>query len=185
MKKVIYIIALVSALGFSNLSHANERDDTSLWLARICAHEATWEGIETNDCAALYEVLSTRAEVRGTSFRRELMIYSRRFYHGVSTRPWARYLTRAHVEAGTPRGWPETWPSFRSHADRWRRLLERTDRIVSGQEEPVCDLAPWHWGARTGVDRARAEAAIRRGHWVRCHCGNTLNAFFTLATDRD
>jgi hypothetical protein len=94
-------------------------------------------------------------------------------------------LTRSHVEAGEPREWPESWPSFRTHADRWRRLLERTDRIVSGQEGPACDLAPWHWGARTGVDRTRAEAAIRRGHWVRVHCGETRNAFFTLTPDRD
>lgn len=173
---------LVAALSLAPGTARADVERDTLWLARICVHEAGWSVLDgADDCAALFATLRARADrLRRPSLERALAGYSARFYAGTTPRSWARYLTAAHARRGTPRGWPGDWPGFGAYRERWAAVLEAARAIVRGEVGSPCSEPPHHWAARIASMLERAEERIAAGDWIAVDCGETRNAFYAV-----
>jgi hypothetical protein len=148
-------------------SQASAQDE-ALMLARTCVSERGWR-VDTNDCAAIYEVALNRATSRGIPLARAMRELSPRL-HGAG--PMARLWLRG-LEANGRRPW--AWPaaSWARHRPMWLATYDEALELVAGAREPVCERPPVSWGAPWIVD-ARER---RGGRWEAVACGETLNSY--------
>lgn len=163
------------------------RVDAQLALARVCASEIGLSG-SPEECAAIHDVLSRRAERWNSSLTWAARAYSNRVFDAErsDTRAWVAHL---RPDGGRPDGWPTRvtlrrrgearvvrhapWGAYR---DRWLALYEAAGRIVRGEIESPCAGRVDHWGMRSGVDWERAQ----RAGWEEVDCGDTRNAFWRV-----
>lgn len=151
-------------------------------LALVCTHESTFDN--TNDCAAIWQVLTWRAENAWEDSPTSFGVAARRYSKSVfnpregKDRMW---VTELSTDLSKPSSWPyrglpwstrynENVPSFR---ERWFARLMQAQRIVNGDYQQ-CSEQPIHWGAPYGEDLARAQ----RAGWRRVDCGDTANAYW-------
>jgi hypothetical protein len=147
-------------------------------LARICVSEAGFQ-TDTNDCAAIHQVLDRRK--RSGSLLRIMRLYSSRAFDRTrdDSRRWVSWL---HLGRRAPRGWPARTPSGARHPEwlhfrpLWRNVLEHAANILRGEVGDPCQQRPDHWGSRYGIDLERA----RRAGWEEVDCGPTSNAFWRV-----
>lgn len=154
--------------------HAQIDEITSdaLWLTRICVHEASWAGADSNDCGAILQVLRTRWG--HMPVRQALALTCRRFFHGRSQRPWARRMEPGLVRVAD---WPETWPAARTYRDEFSRVYARAERYVRRIDSLPCRGAPYHWMGNARRDREVMRAHLANGSWRLLECGGTVNHF--------
>lgn len=156
----------------------SSHSQVQLALARICVSEAGFQ-TETNDCAAIHQVLKGR-KGRG-SLLRIMRLYSSRTFDRERTdkRRWIAFLNPRGME---PKGWPERTaagtphPEWRHYRDLWMDMQEHVADVVSGEVSSPCSKEPDHWGSRYGIDLRRA----KRAGWKEVDCGETLNAFWSV-----
>lgn len=163
-----------------------------LTLARVCASEAGLQ-TDTNDCAAIHQVLVRGARQRHMDYIEYAMAYAGSAFDGSGNRPWLMELDEAGTE---PRRWPRMrtrrvrtaqgmrivagpGPSWRRYRRRWLDLLAHARQIVRGHIRVSCE--PEHWGCPQ--DRLRQcrdhERAVRAG-WQLVDCGETKNEFWAV-----
>lgn len=152
-------------------------------LAKICTNENSFE--DTNDCRAIYEVLTWRAANAWKDSPVSFGVAARRYSRGVFFPREGRqrlWITELDETLAKPDSWPYKglpWdrrydPSIPSFRERWLERLRLAQRIVDGRYPSPCVNQPIHWGARYGEDLARA----RRAGWREASCGSTNNAFW-------
>ncbi|UJR81163.1 Hypothetical protein I5071_32160 [Sandaracinus amylolyticus] len=164
-----------------------ERVDAQLALARVCASEIGLSGTP-EECAAIHDVLTSRARRAGASFTWAARAYSNRVFDRERRDPraWVAHLRR---DGRRPDGWPSVitirrrgearvvrhapWGAYR---DRWLALYDAAGRIVRGELMSQCEGPVDHWGMRSGVDWERAQ----RAGWEEVRCGETRNAFWRV-----
>ena len=163
--------ALVACVGLVPLlwqpSASADADETAaVMLARTCVSERGW-AVESDDCAAIAEVVRLRMRRTGESWIQALGELSPRL-HGDAPigRPWLRGL----VDEDPPRGWREArWDRYR---DAWLATLAEARELVES-ERAVCEEPPTSWGSADDVRRRAARGA----RWVEVDCGSTRNRF--------
>jgi hypothetical protein len=168
-------------------SRFEPRVTPQLAMARICASEIGLTG-SAEECAAIHDVLSRRAERLGMTFITMARAYSGRVFDPERSDPRA-WIAHLRPDGRTPTGWPtevrvrrggETqvvrhapWGAYRG---RWLTLYEAAGQVVRGEIESPCEGPVDHWGMRSGVDWERA----RRAGWDEVNCGETRNAFWRV-----
>lgn len=144
----------------------------ALWVSRLCAHETTFSGGQTNDCGGILQVLRNSGGGVGAVIRR-----TPRFFGGRTERAWARHLMPN--QRYNPPSWPETWPGFSVYTAAWHNTYTRTVDYVTGQRELPCTGRPMHWlGWAPGDMRARHLHTEVLRDWRTVECGDTINEFF-------
>ena len=141
-----------------------------LALARICAGEANLQ-LETNDCGAIYQVLTRRAEKRGRTFMQTARAYSTKHFDRERTdkRRWVAHL---NLGGWKPDGWPQRLP-WAKHAPRWDEILDYAGGLLRGTYPAPCAFAPDDWGNDGDLKRYRKYYP----DFERVDCGYTLNHF--------
>lgn len=133
-----------------------------LLLARSCVSERGWR-VETDDCAAIAEVVRHRMDVRGETFAQSIRALAPRLHGGtLSRRLWLLDLDEdAHRprELGAAR-----WEGMRR--DAWIATLEESRRILAGEVPSPCVERPHTWGSTQDLARRRA-AGYR---WIAAEC---------------
>lgn len=131
-------------------------------LAQVCVWEAGFS-TETNDCAAIAQVLRTRGLYDARGFRAYSTIGRHR------TRPW---VVQLRADMAQPLGWSErlSWPS---HARRWARVLRVAQHVHTHRPRP-CERGTDHWAA----PGHNTDGMIRSGRRV-ARCGRVRNVFWT------
>ena len=142
-------------------------------LAVICVGEAGWE--PTPDCAAIAEVLTTRADRQGLTFEQMARRYSTGHFRLDGQRDW---LAGLRPDGRRPRDWPKGL-SWRLYRPQWLRMLDHARQVLAAPWArpgaavgPSC--APDHWGNR-GSDKRRAILA----GWRPIDCGVSRNLFWS------
>lgn len=164
---VLMWLALIVILLVST-GRAQERPDDATLLARSCVSERGWRH-ETDDCAAIAEVVRVRMGTHEQTFAEALASLAPRLHRG---RPIARtWLQDLHPDGRRPRGWRRaSWT--RRRAD-WLATLEHARAILAGEVASRCAEPPRAWGSRLDV-----RAGERAGHvWRSIDCGYTRNVF--------
>ena len=151
------ITAAVAAVGLSLVARADTIEDPALELARTCQYEAAWS---RSDCAAIFYVVSKRAQALARQWIDVLHAYSQ-LYSGDGARkteirsyPWADVDGKSAV-----------------FNDRWADQRTYTLDILLGVVADPCPDAV-HWGGQTDPQPARFEQ-------VRCR-RPTVNRFYKL-----
>ncbi|MDQ3037746.1 MAG: hypothetical protein M3Y87_35460 [Myxococcota bacterium] len=168
-------------------SRPEPRVTPQLAMARICASEIGLTG-SPEECAAIHDVLSRRAERQGMPFTWMARAYSSRVFDVDRSDPRA-WIAHLRPDGRAPAGWPsevrvrrggETrvvrhapWGAYR---ERWLTLYEAAGRVVRGEITSPCEGRVDHWGMRSGIDWERA----RRAGWDEVNCGETRNAFWRV-----
>lgn len=148
--------------------------ETEVLLARTCVSERGWR-IETDDCAAIYEVALARAAVSGDSLRDAICDLSPHLHGGVVTRAWLQDL---RSDGERPRGLGAPWERLRhggliSRREAWMVTVEEARELIGGFRGRVCELEVRAWGSDADLRRRRL-AGLR---WVEVECGDTFNHF--------
>jgi hypothetical protein len=143
-----------------------------LALAQICASEASVQ-TETDDCAAIAQVLKRRARVM--SFSQIARRYSTRVFQR-DRRDGRRWIAHLTPNGQEPAGWPESLP-WSKWQKRWLSLYHHAGRILRDEVPSPCATPPDHWGG--SMDDWRA----RKAGWRQVDCGRTLNNFWSVRGD--
>lgn len=165
---------LIGALARSCTAEAQHEPD-ELLLARSCVSERGWR-TETDDCAAIAEVVRARMERRGETFATAIRALAPRLHGGtIDDRLW---LLDLDEDAHRPRGLGATWDRERtgglsSRRDAWLATLAEARAILAGEVPSPCVERPEHWGSRADVARRRA----RGFRWRTVDCGETANLY--------
>lgn len=193
--RLIYVFVVFLVFSFVSAPvAAQQRITPQLALARICASEVGMNGDidrTLSECAAIYAVLTGRAERTGMSFMTMARAYSSSVFD-TTRRDQRMYIPHLRPDGREPHGWPTQisvrrrdgtvritdhapWSAYR---ERWLALYEGAGRIVRGEVTSACSEAPDHWGMSHAwsVDMQRAE----RAGWTRMDCGDTRNAFWRV-----
>ena len=137
-------------------------------LARVCAGEASIQ-LVSNDCAAIWQAITTKARVRRVEPQRLLRRYADRHFDRTrrDARAWIPWLAPGPV---APRYWPKRWPWRPREV---RRLFAFAKRVVEGRVRKPCRQDPWDWGNEQDFARYK--------RWnpdaVVVDCGRTFNLF--------
>jgi len=163
---LVAIAWIVAQCGDVGDVHADDADP-QLVLARMAAGEAGLDALP-GEIAAMGEVMRRRG---GGEIRVDVM---RRYSSALRTgrQPWVVELS---VHGTVPPSWPAhlAWERYER---RWERIYAYAGRVVRGEARSRCVDPPDHFGARHGVDYARA---VRAG-WRAVDCGRTANAFWSV-----
>lgn len=161
-----YLAGTAATLALA-LAPAPARADAALELARLCAHEAGWDGAA--DCRAIGAVVVGLAERNAWTPARAVRALAPRLARCAVSRRWACALDARGRE---PRGWPAglAWSSVRA---RWLNLLQVARAALAAGPVGPCVEAPRTWGSAS--DWRRALALGRRLRPV--DCGPTANQF--------
>ena len=177
----IVVFAIVLAQGLDACTARADEEPAHVTLARTCVSEASWNAIESGDCAAIAAVAK---RVGRGDVARGLRLYARSAHNQNrrDARRWVAFLgnysalSNSSTEANYPEA-PEGWPahlSWERHAPYWQHVLDGAQRILSGEIQHRCTETPWHWGG--AMDRWRAV----RNRWRQIDCGPTHNEFWVL-----
>lgn len=139
-------------------------------LARVCVAEAGWNVAQTGECAAIYDVIETRAKARDVSPGRALFDYSRNHFDASrSARPWVAGLDE---RAEQPAHWPTRidWTRYRP---RWLLTLEHAAKVLRGEVPSPCIGRVGVWGGemddwraeRAGLERVECGPGVRNHFW--------------------
>lgn len=176
--KYLLTVALVVLSGTA--VEARRFNDEAYTLARVCVGEASFY---VPDCAPIAEALRNQARQRGdSSLVPAARSYSALFKSSSDRKTWVLALPNGFEK---PEDWPEDLQRWATVAKRWRNMLLYANHLIRTEPEPRCTAPAWHWGAREGVDKTRAEVELKAGRWERIDCGNTLNLFYTVPTKND
>lgn len=168
---------------------------THVLLARTCVSERGWRA-ETDDCAAIYEVVAEHARAHGMSTRSAICDLSPRL-HGADVeldRPWLRDL---HEDGRRPRGLRVAWERPRCRGARvrgecpeelaetprrevWLATVAEAAALLAGGVEPVCASPPRAWGSDADLRRRREQGF----GWREVECGETANHFGSVLARR-
>jgi len=164
---LVACVGLVPVLRLASADADAADDETAaVMLARTCVSERGW-AVESDDCAAIAEVVRGRMERTGESWVEALGELSTRLLGDAPIgRPWLRGL----VDERRPDGW--RLARWESHRDAWLRTLEEARALIA-EERRVCSSAPVSWGSADDVRRR----AGRGARWHEVECGETLNRF--------
>lgn len=190
------VAVLVCGVGFSgtevhaDIPHQYSDPDEVLVASRICANESSLpqpgtgerhgQFHFTDDCPAIYSVLSGIAERRHISFVQEACEYTHTCDPEHPTgQIWPVYLNRA---GDKPQGWDERsgdWDEVGRPA--WLALLQHVQRIFDGEVRDRCGRRPDHWGCGPRWDRTchDHERATQAGYH-QISCGQTLDRFYIV-----
>ena len=144
-------------------------EERAILLARVCVNETSWE--LTDDCAAIYHVIRSKADARNVPFERFIRSHNRRT---MSLRRIERRWIAHLRDDRRPLGWPRSRDWNGTYQELWRARLQHARDIVAGRETSLCTETPWTWGSVQ--DRWNA----RRMHLRKIDCGTTLNDFYVL-----
>lgn len=183
MSRTILIVGALACAWQVCLSprvHAQDRVPPRVALARIAVSESGWDG--KRDRAAIWHVLSRRAERHGMRLTSMARAYSSRVFDTERTdaRRWIASLDARHAlrTGGAPEHFPERLP-WRIYRSRWSSILAQADAFLRDHvRDPCGDQAPDHWGMSLpgSIDYRRATSA----GWERVDCGDTHNAFWRV-----
>lgn len=171
----LMVIGFTAIIWLSSSARAQSTPDDATLLARSCVSERGWRH-ETDDCAAIADVVRTRMASHGQTFAAALSSLAPRLHRGLPIgRTWLQDL---HPDGRRPRGWRRaSWT--RRRAD-WLATLEHARAILAGEVASRCAEPPRAWGSRLDV-----RAGERRGHvWRSIDCGETRNLFGRWETRR-
>lgn len=161
---VLYALIVATAVG-------QRRPDPALLLARSCVSERGWR-VETDDCAAIAEVVRARSERTGEPFVEAIGELAPHL-HGEDPLPRRRWLQHLDVDGARPRHWPRS-ASWERHAPAWQATLDEARALLAGERPSPCERTPSAWGS---ADDVRRRAALGRRRWVEIDCGDTRNRF--------
>lgn len=174
--------ALLFLLLTPSVSGQAREDDPALLLARTCVSERGWR-LETDDCAAIYEVALVRSRRHHETLAGALRALSPRLHGTGVSRSW---LTDLDVDAHLPRGWRGARWTARggcalterrgrcvARREDWVATLEQARALVTGTVPRVCASPPTAWGSTSDLRAGRA----RGGVWAEISCGETRNHF--------
>lgn len=151
-----------------------------LLLARSCVSERGWR-TETDDCAAVAEVVRARMERRGVSFREAIRALAPRLHGGTITRRlWLLDLDEdAHRPARLAAPWERPIGAGPSRRDAWLATLDEARRILAGEVPSPCLERPHAWGSAQDLERRRA--AGYRWRDANCPGATFVNRFGFLS----
>ncbi len=170
MNRFALLATLAACAGVAAADTRRDEDQNIMDLARVCVHEAGWNGHA--DCAAIHAVIVDRAARMRMSYRSALRAYAGHALdrRRVDARAWVPWLDDT---AKAPRHWP-AHVSWARHRERWRLVVEVSAMAYAGAREHTCDEYPHHWAADTHAMRERAA----RNGLSRVACVGTHNAFY-------
>lgn len=167
----VALLVLIWSLCFAVLrGYAQDRPRLDVALARVCIAEAGWRVMHTGECAAIYDVVRSRAKARGVSEERALFDYAaNHFDEERSSRPWVAQLT---ATAERPDAWPPglAWPRYQR---RWLWTIRHARKVLRGEVASPCIGPVDHWGGamddhraeRVGLERVRCDSGVRNHFW--------------------
>lgn len=169
-----FTIGLVVSLCVSTCSVRAQHEPDFLLLARSCVSERGWR-TDTDDCAAIAEVVRDRMDRRDESFSSSIRALAPRLHGGTITdRLWLLDLDEdAHRPAGLGVSWTRPRGELPSRREAWLATLDEARSILAGTRPSPCVERPRHWGSRADVARRRA----RGFRWVSVDCGNVVNLY--------
>ena len=168
---------LVAALLLTAAPASAQSD--AVMLARTCVSERGWS-VDTDDCAAIADVVRARMERREQPFRSALRALAPRLHGGTIVR--RLWLLDLDDDAHRPRRWPGLpWDGV--HRDAWTATLAEATAILAGERVSPCMERPAHWGSVADLTRRRA--AGYRWRDARCPGAVFRNRFGFLYRARE
>lgn len=163
------------------LLEEEEEEKTPTWskdawsVAKVCVNEAGFR-TDTNDCEAIYSVLSWQADRRNISLDRMARIYSKSVFN--PDREHRGWVPNLRKDLEQPRSWPSTADWYGVSQSRWKHRLDSVQGYIDNDSPGPCEKPVFHWGTENHpVDRERIQRGIARGYWHPVDCGPTLNTF--------
>jgi hypothetical protein len=177
-RAVLVAVAVALACAVLAVAPASAQSD-ALLLARSCVSERGWR-VETDDCAAIAEVVRARMDRRGEPFRDAMRALAPRLHGGtITSRLW---LLDLDEDAHRPHALgPAAWSGMRR--DAWIATLAEARAILAGEVASPCAERPEHWGSAADI-RRRYRAGYRWRDAV-CTCATFANRFGFLTAPRE
>lgn len=148
----------------------------ALAVAQVCVNEASWNS--PADCALVYQATESHGrtpEARLDWLERHSHTVFSSCIAGRGNCRWTPGLTWSDAE---PEGWPEAAPPWSTYVDRWRRIRELAEALVTGRiRRRPCPRGVVTWGGPMDID-----AALRRGLRP-LECRGTLNTGFARGAE--